>query len=105
MKEVSKQLRANNPNRNTIQRQERILSRLLDAQKSVNRRDYSRRRQARSAEDVIRRGPGSLTPANLENEKLAEDIKKALAEKYPRRYENQIKEYFKAIAEDTEIEP
>jgi hypothetical protein len=36
----------------------------------------------------------------MQNERLAEDIKKALSEKYPRRYESQIREYFKALSED-----
>ncbi len=104
MKKVADQLQNKSFNRNTIFRQERILSRLLDAQKSVHRRDYSRRRQARAAEDIIRRGPSALFTGDSNNEKLAEDIRKALAEKYPRRYENQIKEYFKALAEDEAVE-
>jgi len=104
MKQVADQLQNNNLSRNTIFRQERILSRLLDAQKSVHRRDYSRRRQARTAEDIIRRSPSALFSGDSNNEKLAEDIKKALAEKYPRRYENQIKEYFKALTEDKAVE-
>lgn len=104
MKKVARELRSKDVDRSIIQRQERILSRLLDAQKSVHRRDYSRRRQARTGKDVIRRGPDVLDPGDRKDEQLAEDIKKALAEKYPRRYENLIKEYFKALAEDKTIE-
>jgi len=100
MKKVVEQLRGNNFDRNTAERQERILSRLLDAEKSVHQRDYSRQRQARTTDDIIRRGPSMLDFGASQDERLAEDIKKALAEKYPRRYENQIKEYFKALAED-----
>ncbi|MCD6163249.1 MAG: hypothetical protein J7K40_12690 [candidate division Zixibacteria bacterium] len=104
MKKVSQDLQNQNLNRNTIKRQERILSRLLDAQKSVHRRDHSRKRQARTADDIIRRGPEALNFGNMNNEKLAEDIKKALTEKYPKRYERQIKEYFKALTKDSAIE-
>jgi len=104
MKKVSDELQKHNLNRNTTKRQERILSRLLDAQKSVHRRDHSRKRQARTTDDIIRRGPESLNFGNLSNEKLAEDIKKALTEKYPKRYERQIKEYFKALTEDSAVE-
>ncbi len=100
MKKVVEQLRGNSPDHSTIERQERILSRLLDAEKSVHKRDYSRKRQARTGDDIIRRGPSLLDFGANQDEKLAEDIKKALSEKYPRRYENQIKEYFKALAED-----
>jgi len=100
MKKVVEQLRGNNLDRSTVEKQERILSRLLDAEKSVHKRDFSRKRQARSTDDIIRRGPSLLDFGANQDERLAEDIKKALLEKYPRRYENQIKEYFKALAED-----
>jgi len=100
MKKVVEQFRGNNFDRSTVERQERILSRLLDAEKSAHKRDYSRKRQARTTDDIIRRGPSLLDFGANHDERLAEDIKKALAEKYPRRYENQIKEYFKALAED-----
>lgn len=104
MKKVAEELRSKDADRSIIQRQERILSRLLDAQKSVHRRDYSRKRQARAGKDITRRGPDALKPGNSKDEQLAEDIKKALSEKYPRRYENLIKEYFKALTEDITIE-
>ncbi|MCP4583009.1 MAG: hypothetical protein GY839_15480 [candidate division Zixibacteria bacterium] len=104
MKKVAQELRTNSLDQGTVRRQERILSRLLDAQKSVHRRDYSRRRQARTLDDIIRRGPTFLDLDSYQKERLAEDIKKALAEKYPKRYENQIREYFKALTEDQAIE-
>lgn len=100
MKKVVDEMQDNRLDRETINRQERILSRLLDAQRSVHRRDYSRQRQARSGQDVIRRGPSDINLGNFDNEKLAEDIKKALSEKYPRRYESEIREYFRALTED-----
>jgi hypothetical protein len=104
MKKVVEDMQANKFNRETADRQNRILSRLLDAQKSAHRRDYSRKRQARTADDINRRGPAALNFGDYGNEKLSEDIKKALSEKYPRRYENEIREYFKALSEDQAIE-
>jgi hypothetical protein len=104
MQRVADDLKRHNLNESTIRQQERILTRLLDAQKSVNRRDYTQKRQARTAEDMLRRSPGSIDAQIAGDEKLAEDIKKALAEKYPRRYENLIKEYFKALAEEKTLE-
>jgi hypothetical protein len=104
MQKVADDLKKHNVGQSTVQRQEQILTRLLDAQKSVNRRDYTQKRQARTAEDIIRRSPGQLDNQAIGDEKLAEDIKKALAEKYPHQYENLIKEYFKALAEDKNLE-
>lgn len=103
MKKVADDMKRHNLDKSTIERQERILTRLLDAQKSVNRRDYTQKREARSAEDIIRRSPGAIDSKNGD-EQLAEDIKKALEEKYPRRYENLIKEYFRSLAEDKNVE-
>ena len=104
MQKVADEMKNQSFDRNTVLRQERILSRLLDAQKSVNRRDYSRRRQAKVGSDITRRGPAALDLSNQKDKQLAEDIKKALSEKYPRRYENQIKEYFRALSEDGAVE-
>jgi len=102
MKKVANDLKRFNYTRETRSRQDRILSRLLDMQKSVQRRDFTSRRKARTVDDIIRQGPAELLLENIDDESLAEDIKQALAEKYPRRYENQIKDYFKAlIGEDT----
>ncbi len=104
MKKIVEDMQNRNMTQETINRQNRILSRLLDAQRSVHRRDYSRRRQARTGEDVTRRGPGVLNFDDNFSEKMAEDIKKALSEKYPRRYEHEIREYFRALTEDQDVQ-
>jgi len=100
MRRIAEQMRREGLNENVVKRQERILSRLLDAQKSVNRRDYTQKRQARSAEDIIRRSPAPLNDDESEANRLTEDIIRALNEKYPRRYENQIKGYFRSLSEE-----
>ena len=116
MKKVVDDLSGMNVDRKTIERQEKILSRLLDAQKSVNRREYSRKRKAetgsefsrkspenprkRKAEtgtEVSRESPEYQDGLNGENAELMEIIKKALQEKYPRKYEKLIKAYFKSL--------
>jgi hypothetical protein len=103
MKKVADDMKRHNLDKSTIERQERILTRLLDAQKSVNQRDYTQKREAKTADDIIRRSPGAIDSQGGD-EKLAEDIKKALEEKYPRRYENLIKEYFRSMSEDKGVE-
>lgn len=100
MRRTAEQMRRQGVDENVVRRQERILSRLLDAQKSVNRRDYTQKRQARTGEDIIRRSPAPLSDEKTDADRLTEDINNALNEKYPRRYENQIKNYFRAISED-----
>jgi hypothetical protein len=97
MKKVVDDMQRSQVNRETIKRQEGILTRLLDAQKSVNRREYSKKRQSESGEDIVRKSP--LLPDDLANGKgeLSEMIKKALEEQYPRQYDKLIKAYFKSF--------
>jgi tetratricopeptide (TPR) repeat protein len=80
-------------------RQLRIYSRMLDVQKSINRRDYSRERRAVTAEDIFRMSPGPLDDdGSLKTETLQDRLNRYLREGYPRQYEQQIKAYFKAIS-------
>ena len=97
MRKVADDLSNKNVDRKTIERQERILSRLLDAQKSVNRREYSRKRKAETGSEFSRKSPENPEGLNSENEQLMEIIKKALQERYPRKYDRLIKAYFKSL--------
>lgn len=97
MQKVANDLSSTKVDQRTIERQNRILSRLLDAQKSVNRREYSRKRKAETGTDISRKSPEYPGDLKGENEELMEIIKKALQEKYPRKYEKLIKAYFKSL--------
>lgn len=80
-------------------RQLRVYSRMLDVQKSLNRRDYARERRAVTAEDIFRASPGPLEDDGIrQSESLQDRLNRYLQEGYPRQYEQQIKAYFKAIS-------
>jgi len=100
MEEVTKDLTQQNVNDETIRRQNRIYSRMLEAQKSLHQRDYTERRESKTGKDIIRSGPAGL-PENLgENKKaLQEQLLRALSEPYPREYDKQIKAYFRRLEE------
>jgi hypothetical protein len=102
MKKVVDDLANRQVDQQTIDRQQRILSRLLDAQKSVRRRDYSRQRRSRPGQLVLRRSPGEL-PAETEDvdEILRQDLLQALSEDYPKAYEDLIRAYFQALSRHT----
>jgi hypothetical protein len=70
---------------------------LLEAQKSVNRRDFSKKRQAEQGEDVVRVSPSMPDELNTGDAWISEMIKKALEENYPRQYEKLIRAYFKSF--------
>ncbi len=87
--------------RSTIDRQKQILSRLLDAEKSMRERDYSKQRRAEEGQDVVRASPDQFSPEALKGEASAQDnLSKYMQEAYPQEYEQLIKEYFKALSEE-----
>jgi hypothetical protein len=98
MREVQTDLAQGNVNPETLHKQERILSRMLDAQRSMRERDYEKRRKSESGTDVARRNPGGLDPATQEGRsKLQRDLLRALEEGYNKDYEELIRKYFDAL--------
>jgi hypothetical protein len=99
MEDVVKDLQQRQADRQTIERQQRILSRLLDAQRSMRERDYSKERQAQTGKTYRALDPGSL-PGDLGEKKsrLYEDLLRALRENYTRDYKDLIQRYFEALA-------
>jgi hypothetical protein len=85
----------------TLDRQQQILSRLLDAEKSLKERDYSKQRRAEVGEDVSRPSPAQLSTDVTQGEESArDDLTKYMQESYPKEYEQMIKDYFKALSEE-----
>jgi len=96
--QVIDDLRNQRAGQETIRRQEKILTRLLNAQKSLRRRDYSQRRRSEPGEEYGAKPPPELTLE--EREKLMEDILYRRRGYYPPEYEDLIRAYIKAISED-----
>jgi hypothetical protein len=100
MEKVVSDLEKLNVDRNTIDRQKKILSRLLDSEKSLVKRDYSEKRKAEIGEEITRKSPSQL-PLDIGrlNQKEKERAQRLSTETYPKEYEEAIKEYFKALSE------
>jgi len=65
--------------RHPTERQERILSRMLDASRSMSERDWEKKRRAETAKDIKSRNPAELDPSVLEGKKNAMiDLQKAI---------------------------
>ncbi len=98
MKQVEEALRQGDLGDEVQQQQQHILSRLLDAQRSVNRQDYDPRRESRPGEDVARSSPPPI-PADLlrETDRLRLDLLKAQADRYPAQYRAFIEAYLRAL--------
>ncbi|MFH1689178.1 MAG: DUF4175 family protein [Candidatus Eisenbacteria bacterium] len=85
----------------TVDRQKRILSRLLDAQRSLRRRDHTRERTSETAENYVRTGPDELS-SDVERvtQELREDLLRAMQRGYPSEYRELIRAYFRGLTND-----
>ncbi len=99
MQDVEEELRQGLPPSSDLEeRQNRILSRLLDAQRSINRRDFDPQRESRPGEDVARVSPAPLPAAMLrESDRLRLDLMKADADRYPAQYRALIERYLQRL--------
>ncbi len=98
MKEIEEALREGDVGPETTERQLKVYSRMLEAARSLQRKDYSERRRANSATETAVFIPPSL-PQELfdEDVRLEDRLRRFLGESYPPQYEEQIKAYFKAL--------
>ncbi|MBE0557160.1 MAG: hypothetical protein IH628_08000 [Proteobacteria bacterium] len=98
MGEVVRSLEQENVNPQTIQRQERILSRLLDASRSMRERDFEKRRKATTGSPVARSSPPDLDDRlDQERDRLRQDLLRALEQGYSKEYEELIRKYFEEL--------
>ncbi|MCB9088673.1 MAG: hypothetical protein H6628_10220 [Calditrichae bacterium] len=99
MEKVIDDLQKQNLNRSVIERQQRILSRMLDAQKSVREREYSRKRQSEREDNVLAKSPPEIKQELLEREnKLRKEMLDALKEGYSPEYREFIKSYYEILS-------
>ena len=96
MKEVVENLQQNNVNPNTIRQQQRILSRMLDAQTSMRERDYEQRRTSTAGTTPVRRSPAEVQGESEQNQ-LRRDLLKAIEEGYSKDYQDLIRKYYDAL--------
>lgn len=100
MNRVVEELKSKKADQKTIDRQERILSRLLDAQRSVHNRDYERKRTSNSGEDIIRKSPEALSLSRSQKvDKIRKDLLRLDEEGYTREYQELIRRYLEALIE------
>ena len=98
MGEVARRLEQGDLDRDLLEREERVLSRLLESQRSLNRRDYSRRRRSRTGGDLEAREAGEGLAGDERREMLLEMIRRAMRGRGPVEYEELNRLYFRALA-------
>jgi hypothetical protein len=98
MREVQTDLAQGTVNPETLRKQDRILSRLLDSQRSMRERDFEKTRKAETGRTTTRATPPPLDLSSQEGKnRLRQELLKALEEGYARDYEDLIKKYFEAL--------
>ena len=105
MDEVIKDLLKNNVDRKTIERQRKILSRMLDAQKSLEQRKQSKKRKAQKAKKYLAKDPGKIQgERDNRREELQQALRRALEEGYTPDYQKLIEKYFKELIRNEQAE-
>jgi hypothetical protein len=106
MLEVQTDMEQGNVSPETLQKQERIVSRLLDSQRSMRERDYEKRRRAETGRNITRFGPTNIDLSSQEGRnRLREELLKVLEQKYSKDYEELIRRYFEALEKMDAKEP
>ncbi|RMF60168.1 MAG: hypothetical protein D6748_04705 [Calditrichaeota bacterium] len=99
MEEVVKELQQQKLDRRVIERQQRILSRLLDAQRSIREKEHSRQRQAEREKVSSVVSPPDLKNEIIEREsRLRKAMLEALKEGYSTEYKELIKLYYELLS-------
>jgi len=106
MSEVIMKMQTETVNNDIIQSQERILSKLLDAQRSINQRDFDDQRESNSGNKFNRESPGEINlSAEERKNKIREELIKARKEGYSQDYEELIRKYYEALDESKDKTP
>ncbi|HKJ81336.1 MAG TPA: DUF4175 family protein [Ignavibacteriaceae bacterium] len=98
MQEVVTNMKTQKINDDLIQKQEKILSKMLDAQRSVNERDYEKDRESFAGENIQRQSPANLDLNSEQGKnKIRDELNRAVQEGYSKDYEELIRKYYEAL--------
>lgn len=104
MQAVTEALKNGQLNDDVVNKQQRILSRLLDAERSVNTRDYEQKRESHTAQDVFSKSLGRKGES-AGAQSLRDEIQRAMQLKAPGEFEDLIRLYFRALAGENNPQP
>lgn len=98
MKEIEDDLADGEAGEETVERQLRVYSRMLEATRSLQRRELTEQRRAQTPTETPLFQPQAL-PAELLNDRtnFEDRLRQYLGAGYPPQYEEQIKAYFRAL--------
>ena len=90
-----------NVTRELVQRQESILSHMLDAQRSIRQQGFKEERESESGKEFeLQQKPRLPEDKGERNRLLREELMRALKQGYPAEYEQMIREYFQRLLDE-----
>ncbi|HIE29470.1 TPA: hypothetical protein EYP66_19550 [Candidatus Poribacteria bacterium] len=101
MKEVERDLQKGKLDQELLDKQRKILTRMLESAKSLQKRQLSKRRKAETAPDVTySESPQSINPELLKTlQKLDAEMRSSDVENWPQEYRELVRLYYKALSE------
>jgi ABC-type transporter Mla subunit MlaD len=104
MKNVEERMDTKQLDQDLVHRQNRILSRLLDAQKSVQQQDYTGKRYSRPGRDFPNRQSPPEVPRELlrQAEKIRLEMLREKTDRYPESYRELVEQYMRALSRSTQ---
>jgi len=103
MKDVEKELGGGNLNQQVLDKQRKILTRMLESTKSLQKRQLSKRRKGETAKSTFySETPEPIDPELLKTiKKLEFQLQSGEAEDLPQQYRELVRMYYKALSEKT----
>ena len=101
MQQTVQDMRRNNVTRETVLRQNQILSRLLEATRSLNTRGREEKRQSERAKEQNQQTPNQLRPQDRATQ-IRRDLIRAIETGYAPDYERLIRKYFERLQQGQE---
>jgi len=103
MREVITSMNTDKIDDDLVQSQQQILSKLLDAQRSINERDFEKNRESNSSKNFTRKSPDELN-LNSEKNKIKDELLKIINEGYSKDYEDLIRKYYEILESENKNE-
>ena len=103
MKEVISNMNTEKIDDDLVQSQQQILSKLIDAQRSINERDFEKNRESNSSQNFARESPGELSLESKKN-KIKDELLKIINEGYSKDYEDLIRKYYEILESENKSE-
>jgi hypothetical protein len=98
MQEIVTDMNSEKLDQDLVHKQEKILSRLLDAQRSINERDYEKQRESKSGNTIAGQSPAELNLSSDKGKnKIKDELNKAVQEGYKKDYEDLIRKYYESL--------